>query len=253
MKHYQWILLFGFIMILTTACGASAARYNNRGNADYTEGNYDEAMEDYTQARQEDPNLPEPYYNGGNAQYRRDDLEKALAQLEQAKRTEDRELQQKVWYNLGNTYFRQEDWAAAVDAYRQSLLLKPDDVEAKHNLELALQKLQQQQQQQNQNQQQGGGGQGQQNNQDGQDNRQGGGQSDNNQEDQDNQGGGQQPDQNQSGGGSQPQDQPGGSGGGLSRAEAEQLLDALGQDGQTLQERLQQRVGPPAPRPDKDW
>ena len=51
-----------------------------------------------------------------------------------------------------------------------------------------------------------------------------------------------------------PQEQQQQSGqGGLSREEAEQLLDTLGQNSQTLQERLQLRFGTPATPPLQDW
>jgi tetratricopeptide (TPR) repeat protein len=271
MKQIQFMLTALMVTAVLTACGSSAARYNNRGNSEYTAENYDDAMENYASAQQEDPDLAAPYYNAGNARYRQNNQEQALAQLEQSLRTADNELAPRAYHNLGNTYFQMEDWTSAIDAYRQALLLDPDDLETKLNLELALKKQQeqeQQQQQQNNQQndqdqqdqqddqenedQQQGGGQGQQNDEENEDEQQGGGQPDQ-EEDEENESGGQQPDQDQSGGGSQSQGQSSGGSGGLSRAEAEQLLDALGQDGQTLQERLQQRFGPPSTRPDKDW
>lgn len=74
--------------------------------------------------------------------------------------------------------------------------------------------------------------------------------------DQDQEGGGGQPEQDEDGqsGGSN-QDQPQNSGGqrGLTPSEAEQLLDALGQDSQTLQERLQEGFFAPGLPPTEDW
>ena len=250
MKH-QWIILL-VVLVFLSACGSSAARYNNRGNEDFSVENYDDAMENYTSAQQENPDLAEPYYNAGNTRHRQDDTEKAVAQLEQSLRMADDELAQKSFYNLGNTYFEAEDWPSAIAAYQQALLLNPDDVDAKHNLELALQKQQEQQQQQQQ--QQGQQGQQQPNQGDQQQDNQGQqGQQQQQQSDQEDdqdqsQGGGQgqQPDQSEQ----EQQQQPSG---GFSREEAEQFLDALGQDSQTLQERLQQRHGNPAPRPEQDW
>ncbi|MDE2798765.1 MAG: tetratricopeptide repeat protein, partial [Gemmatimonadota bacterium] len=53
-------------------------------------------------------------------------------------------------YNLGNALFRQEKFQEAVGAYKKSLEIKPDDIDAKINLELALEKLDQDRQDKNQ-------------------------------------------------------------------------------------------------------
>jgi tetratricopeptide (TPR) repeat protein len=249
------IVAISFLAVILVGCGASAARYNNAGNADFEADKYDEAVEDYVAAQREDPDLAEPYYNAGNAFHRKGNFEAAAAQEKQAIRGSEGDLAQNSLYNLGNTYFRVEDWPAAIEAYKEALKLNPDDEEAKYNLELALKQLEQQQQQQ---QQQGGGsgqpdeeqdeGGGEQDQQEEQNQGQG-----NEQEDQ--QGGGGEPEPDESGqSGSDPQDQPSQSGPrGLTPQEAEQLLDALGQDSQTLQERLQQEFFAPGLPPAKDW
>jgi Ca-activated chloride channel family protein len=247
----QWLILSGLVVVLT-ACGSSAARYNNQGNQDFSKQQYDQAIENYRTAQQENPDLAEPYYNAGNTRYRQNDLKGAEAQLQQSLRDAGEPLQPQAFYNLGNAYFRGQDLDKAIEAYKQALRLKPDDADAKHNLELALQ--QQQQQQQQQNQQSGGGQQPQQNQQD-QQNQQGQPPPQNQQGDQQqpNGGGGQGQQPDQSNGGQSPNQQNQSGGGSLSRQEAEQFLDALKQDSQTLQERLQQQVGGQVPPPDKDW
>ena len=42
-----------------------------------------------------------------------------------------------LFYNLGNSYFRLEDWGHAILNYRRSLKLKPNDRDAKENLRMA--------------------------------------------------------------------------------------------------------------------
>jgi Ca-activated chloride channel family protein len=233
MKQYHWLIIL-IIVLALTACGGSAARLNNQGNQNFEAKNFDDALKNYTAAQQEDPNLTAPYYNAGNARYRQNDLKGAAAQLQQAGRAADEKVAPSAAYNLGNTYFRGQDLPKAIDAYKQALRLNPNDADAKHNLELALQ--QQQQQQSQQQQQQGGGGQQQKPPQDNQ--QQGGGQ------------GGQQPNQ---GGGQGQQPQPSGGQGGMTRQQAEQMLDTLEQNSKTLQDRLQQQVGGGAPPAGKDW
>lgn len=241
------------IVVLLTACGSSAARYNNQGNQDFSKQQFDQALENYRSAQQENPDLAEPYYNAGNTRYRQHDLKGAEAQLQQSLRDAGEPLQPEAFYNLGNTYFRGQDLDKAIEAYKQALRLNPNDADTKHNLELAL-RQQQQQQQQQQNQQSGGGQQSQQNQQD-QPDQQGQQPQQNQQGDQQqpNGGGGQGQQPDQSNGGQSPNQQNQSGGGGLSRQEAEQFLDALKQESQTLQERLQQQVGGQVPPPDKDW
>jgi tetratricopeptide (TPR) repeat protein len=255
-------------LLILTACGptsdySTAARLNNQGNKAFNAENYDEALEKYSTAKQENPDLAEPYYNSGNTLYRQGNLPSAEDQTKQAartaERTENQELAQHSYYNLGNNYFQAQKFEDAIEAYKEALRLNPGDVDAKYNLELALKMLQEQQQQQQQagggggqqppppdgeQQQQGQGGQGEQQ----QDQGQGG------QQDQPGGGGGQSEPQEQAGGG-QGQDQqerPNG-GRGLTQQEAEQLLDALGQDSQTLQERLQEGFFAPGLPPAEDW
>ena len=224
------IVMLGMIMMILAACNSSAARYNNQGNDDFEKAAYDDALEEYTAAKETDPELAEPYYNSGNALHNKGDLKSAVGQTQQALRLADDKLAQQAFYNLGNAYFLAEDWPAAIKAYQDSLLLDPNDKEAKHNLELALRKVQRQSQQSGDGQPQP--------NQPG-----------------DNQGEGDQP-QNQDGdqpggeeegqegpGGEEENEEEGGGGGDeeeLSPEEAKQLLDNLSQNSQTLQERLNQ-------------
>jgi Ca-activated chloride channel homolog len=259
------LILLMIPMICLTGCGESAASYNNQGNRAYEEGKYTEAQENYRSAHQLNPDLPQPYYNAGNTYHRQDNLKSAVAQAEQAirtgKRTGDSEVLQQAYYNQGNNFFAGQNFGPAIEAYKDSLRLKPDDADAKNNLELAL-KMQQQQQQQSQQQQQGGGQQPQQGQQGGQPPPPQQGQGQGNPQQQP--GGGQPQDQPGGGSQSQPDQQPqsGQSSGELTPQEAQQLLDALGQNSQTLQERLDQTYGggnsdgfggAPKPLPAQDW
>ncbi len=57
-------------------------------------------------------------------------------------------------YNLGNMAFNDQNWDAAIAAYKQSLRIIPDNVKARENLLLALLQKQNQDQNQDQNQNQ---------------------------------------------------------------------------------------------------
>lgn len=57
-------------------------------------------------------------------------------------------------YNLGNLHFKDQNYEQAIESYKNALRAAPDMADAKHNLELALRRLEEQQQQQQQDQQQ---------------------------------------------------------------------------------------------------
>lgn len=54
------------------------------------------------------------------------------------------ELRQRAFYNLGGARLAAADPAGAVSAYEEALRLDPSDTDAKHNLELALRRLEEQ-------------------------------------------------------------------------------------------------------------
>ncbi len=78
----------------------------------------------------------------------------AVELLEPAARDASLALAPRAWYNLGNAHLAGGDPRGAIAAYRESLLRDPGQTDAKHNLELALRRLEQQQKQEEQEQQQ---------------------------------------------------------------------------------------------------
>src|SRR5207247_6459522 len=59
-------------------------------------------------------------------------------------------LNQKIYFNRGNSFYQMGQYPQAVESYKKALDLDPKDREAKHNLELALRKMQEDSQQQKQ-------------------------------------------------------------------------------------------------------
>ncbi len=113
---------------------------------------------------------PPQLYNEGNADYRKQQFDEAAKAYQQTLVTQDKNLQQRAFYNLGNACFRQADpketadpkraeelFKQAVSCYDDALALNPKDKDAAFNKKLVtvrLQKLQQQQRQQQQQKQQ---------------------------------------------------------------------------------------------------
>jgi Ca-activated chloride channel family protein len=139
--HKVHIVGASWLVLLLVACAPNAVRNNNAGNQYFEDGAYQDAIGAYRQAQVTAPDSPETHYNAANAFNRQGQLDAATVQTDQALRTADAQLAAWTWYNLGNAYFDAQDWSDAVMAYQEALRLHPDDFDAKHNLELALKKM----------------------------------------------------------------------------------------------------------------
>jgi Ca-activated chloride channel family protein len=243
------VLLFAWL-----ACTAQASPQD--AELAYEQGDFATAAEQYHEALGKAPDDPTLQFNTGAAAYKTGDFAGAASAFEGVVGTQDLDLQEQAYYNLGNALYRQgqqteqsnpqqtiAQWEQALTAYQGTLALDPEDVDAQYNHDLVkrrLEELKQQQQQQeqekqeqqeqeqcdNQQQQDSGGGSDQnENDQENQDEpSQGGGSDANSDQDQqgdennreESQGGGSDEDTNQEAS-DQPQDQ--GSGGGTPEEE----------------------------------
>lgn len=140
--------------------------YISEGNKLYNDGRYRAAYLKYQQALKENPSSAVARYNLGLSQIRlgsnpsdttqaaKDMLAngtKAMEQVSQMGR-EKPMLASRANYNLGNIAFNSEDYSNALNYYKQSLRLNPDDEAARRNLRITQLKLQNQNQDQNQDQ-----------------------------------------------------------------------------------------------------
>ena len=264
--------LAGMAALLLPALAAAQAGRSEveAGNRLYEEGRFEEAHEQYLEALRAAPDSPVVPFNNGNALYRTDEFQRAMEAYQEAAESGDPAVEAQAWYNLGNALYRQQQLQPALEAYKQALRRNPADVDAKHNLELTLEQMQEQQQQQQQSsdqqdenddenqenqqeqqeqeQQQPPDGQQEQQEQEQQNQPE---QEEQEQEENQQQEQGQQQDQQgqqdppQSG--EEPQPQPGE----LSREDAERLLEAIDEDPDQIQRR--RRTTAPARPPRRPW
>lgn len=146
MKLNCRIAALGFSLLLPATCAASAGGKNREGNRLFQEKKYEDAEKAYLEARAEDPDRPEILYNLGNALVRQKKYQNAVQTLLQAIAKGEKGLQASSWYNAGNAFYEAGDFGEAARAFTQSLRHNPADRDAKHNLELALKKLEEPQQ-----------------------------------------------------------------------------------------------------------
>ena len=209
------IILVSLALILAPALPATAQadRHEVRaGNRKFRKGSFKEAEIDYRKAVLKDSLSVAGEYDLASSLYRQQDWQGAQKALETVKDVAPASADAAKWqYNRGDVALQQKDYATAVDAFRQALLLEPDDLDAKENYVYAKLMLQ--------NQQNGGGGdQDDQDNQDQQDQNQ-------DQQDQNNQDQQQNQDQNQDNQQDQQQDQPQEQK--ISPQQAQQMLQAI--------------------------
>lgn len=108
----------------------------------YQEGRYAEAEKIYARSDMDHPRDLRYRYNRGCADYQAGDYQGAIAAFTSVlRRSEDKEMQYRAAYNLGNAAFKQDDVGAAAEYYRQALRIDPSQEPARHNLEIALRKL----------------------------------------------------------------------------------------------------------------
>lgn len=145
MKRYLLILL----MLCSLPAFAQADRHDVRaGNRKFRGGRFQEAEIDYRKAALKDSTSLHAQYNLASALYRQENWQGASEALAKVKDRPD--LTAAVHYNAGDAALQQKDYRAAVDAFRQALLLDPADLDAKENYIYAKKMLE--------NQQNGGGG-----------------------------------------------------------------------------------------------
>ncbi len=109
----------------------------------YRQGYFEEAEEAYAHLDLDHPEDIRYRYNRGCAAYEGHQFETARAVFTSVlRKTEDPAIRFKIAYNLGNTAYQQDDFSSAVAYYRQAIFYDPDNLDAKHNLELALRVLQ---------------------------------------------------------------------------------------------------------------
>jgi len=142
-------LIFLFACV-SLAWGDSYSSLNNKGNDMYKKGDFKKALEFYNQAGIEKPDLPEIRYNLGNSLHQQKEWERALQNYQKALQGTPDMNQAQIYYNLGNTFYRLDKYPEAIEAYKKCLEINPNDEDAKYNLEYTKKKLQEKKNQQKQ-------------------------------------------------------------------------------------------------------
>ncbi|NMB52391.1 MAG: tetratricopeptide repeat protein [Bacteroidales bacterium] len=149
------ILLIRISVFSHTACAQADKKFIRQGNREYEKSRYSESEILYRKALDKNKQSADAVFNAGDALYKQEKYEDAGKQfIENINLNEDRNKKSAGFYNLGNSFLKSNKLKESIDAYKNSLRLNPQNLEAKYNLAYAQDLLQQQQQQQQQNQDQ---------------------------------------------------------------------------------------------------
>jgi len=150
----QSILLCVFMIISVNLNGQADKKFIRKGNKEYEKGKYSDSEISYRKAVDNNKQSPDAVFNVGDALYKQNKFEEAGKQfIENTNQNEDKIKKSAGLYNLGNSLLKANKIQESIDAYKNSLKLRPDNKEAKYNLSYAQDLLKQQQEQQKKQQQ----------------------------------------------------------------------------------------------------
>ncbi len=144
------LAITSMVLVPLTASAESARAMVDKGNAAFSSGKYDQALEAYDKAAVEMPEAAAIYFNRGAAYYRQENYSKAAEAFEQATlKSKTTDLEAKSRFNLGLCSFREaerqkdSDLNKALEAcetsirhFQETLKLKPDFKHAAENIEV---------------------------------------------------------------------------------------------------------------------
>src|SRR6266478_5544925 len=129
--RWSFGLVLLFLALLPGAFASSSTALKR-----YEAGKYESALREYKRLLMEKPDDSRLHFNAGAAAFQVNDFEEAHKQMTSALVTQDLQLQERAYYNLGNTEYRlgaaaqetdkkQAGWEQAVASYESALKLNP--------------------------------------------------------------------------------------------------------------------------------
>jgi tetratricopeptide (TPR) repeat protein len=105
--------------------------YNNRGTAYDDKGDYDRAIQDYTEAIRLNPNAASAYYGRGYAYKKKGDYDRAIQDFNEAIRLSPNF--ERAYYDRGNAYIDKEEYDRAIQEFDEAIRLNPNNANSYNN------------------------------------------------------------------------------------------------------------------------
>lgn len=145
-KLISAVLVLAVCLFAAGSAGADkAASENRKGIRAYNGKKFEESSGRFAEALVERPNTPELRFNLGTAFSAQGKKDAAMNELESAARSLDSKGKAAAaHYNAGNLLFASSDYQGAIESYKKALKLDQQSPDIRHNLELAVRKLNEQ-------------------------------------------------------------------------------------------------------------
>jgi Ca-activated chloride channel family protein len=149
-RIYILVTLFLLTGVALGVRAQSADALIRSGNRSYKKKQIDQSLKQYQEAVKKAPDNPSANYNLGNSQFRKNNFGEAAKSFDAsvAHSPSDKTLQEKGLYNKGVAMVKQQKLQESIDAWKGALKLDASDEDARENLEKALRELKSQQSQQ---------------------------------------------------------------------------------------------------------
>lgn len=149
----KYFSIFVFILVSASLHAQSDKKYIRKGNREYDKDKFPESEISYRRAIDNNKESPDVIFNVGDALYKQNKFEEAGKQfIENTNQSNDKLKKSAGFYNLGNSLLKANKLEESIEAYKNSLKMHPDNMEAKYNLAYAQDQLKKQQEQQKQQQ-----------------------------------------------------------------------------------------------------
>ena len=135
------IKIFHVTFLFFTFMSFSQSDPNNlvlKGNADILNKNYTDAEVEYRKAISTDKNQNKASHNLGNLLFENQNYDEAIQEYFKTQKNSEIDLEKhSAFHNLGNSYMKKKDYAQAVEAYKNALRNNSADDETRYNYALA--------------------------------------------------------------------------------------------------------------------
>lgn len=111
------------------------------GNKSYEKGEYDRAIKEYKKSEKYMPRESSKYdlsFNRGDAEFKKKNYSKAIENYRLSLNSQDRDLQKKAFYNIGNASLKLGRYKEAMESFTNALKIDPTYEKAKKNIEYML-------------------------------------------------------------------------------------------------------------------
>ncbi|MCP5105275.1 MAG: hypothetical protein GY950_17940, partial [bacterium] len=121
-----------------------AAKKNRKGIKAYQDQKYQEALNEFLSAKGIKPDSEELKSNTASALYRMKKYKEALEEFSNIDPEKTNLAHADFFYNVGNSFFRLNQFDKALENYKKSLIADYQDIDTKKNYEITLKKLEEQ-------------------------------------------------------------------------------------------------------------